>query len=50
MSEPIPEPTDDTVPDGTQLPDETGEEFDETGDAGVADTGDEPWYSVGDDE
>lgn len=50
MTEQNLEPTDDTVADGTQLPDETGEEFDETGDAGVADAGDEPWYSVDDDE
>lgn len=50
MSESIPEPTDDTVADGTQLPDETGEDIVEEGDAGVNDTGDEPWYSVGDDE
>lgn len=50
MTEPINEPTDDSVPDGTQLPIEGSE--DEAGqeqDAGVADTGDEPWYQEGDD-
>ena len=52
MTEPIPdlEPTDDTVPDGTQLPVEGSE--DEPGqeqDAGVADTGAEPWYDDEDD-
>lgn len=46
----VPEPTGDDVPDGTQLPDDTGAEIVEEGDAGVNDTGDEPWYSVADDE
>lgn len=39
----VPEPTDDSIPDGTQLP--TDDDLpDEEGDAGVNDTGDEPWY------
>ena len=43
MSEPIPEPTDDTVEDGTRLP--TSKEMpDEEGDAGVDDDGTEEWY------
>jgi hypothetical protein len=48
MSEPEFVATDDTVPDGTQLP-LGGEEIVEEGDAGVNDTGDEPWYQEGDD-
>jgi hypothetical protein len=44
MSEPVNEPTDDDVADGTQLPDDAAAELDEEGDAGVNDTGDEPWY------
>jgi hypothetical protein len=43
MSEPVPEPTDDSIADGTQLPVD-GEMPNEEGDAGVNDTGDEPWY------
>ena len=42
-TEPIEDPTDDTVPDGTQLP--TDDEMpDEEGDAGVDDDGTEEWY------
>lgn len=55
MSENTPEPeivtvvTDDSIPDGTQLPDNDGsEKVVEEGDAGVNDTGDEPWYEEGD--
>lgn len=47
-TEPI-EPTDDTVPDGTQVPVGGDEEKGQDQDAGVADTGDEPWYQEGDD-
>lgn len=43
MSEPIPEPTDDTVEDGTRLP-TSNEMPDEEGDAGVDDDGTEEWY------
>jgi hypothetical protein len=44
-------PTDDSVPDGTQLPeDDVAVAVPEEGDAGVPDTGDEPWYSVADDD
>lgn len=51
MTEQVPEPTGDEIPDGTQLPqygadsrvaDEVAEA--EQGDAGVNDTGSEPWY------
>lgn len=46
MTEQVPEPTGDEIPDGTQLPtDPAGPE--ETGDAGVNDTGNEPWYDTG---
>jgi len=48
MSEPNLEPTDDDVADGTQLPDDATELVEE-GDAGVTDTGDEPWYGDTDD-
>jgi hypothetical protein len=50
-TEPMEELTDDSVPDGTQMPVE-GSEEEEPGqeqDAGVDDTGDEPWYQEGDD-
>jgi len=47
MSEPSLEPTDDTVPDGTQLPDPDADDRDEEGDAGVNDTGEEEWYEEG---
>ena len=51
MSEPVNEPTDDTVADGTQLPDDDAAELVEEGDAGVSDTGAEPWYAEdGDDD
>lgn len=45
MTEQAPEPTDDSVPDGTQLP--TPGVYDmspEEGDAGVDDDGTEEWY------
>ena len=44
MSEPVNEPTDDTVPDGTQLPDPDAPDIAEEGDAGVDDDGTEEWY------
>jgi hypothetical protein len=51
VSEPVNEPTDDTVADGTQLPADNPDELLEEGDAGVDDTGDEPWYAEdGDDD
>lgn len=48
MSEAVPEATDDSVPDGTQLPDLEAGELAEEGDAGVNDTGEEEWYGEGD--
>ena len=48
MSEPINEPTDDSVPDGTQLPAGGDEEFGQDQDAGVVDDGTEEWYQEGD--
>lgn len=51
MSETVPEPTGDEVPDGTQLP--LGEEEDEPNqdkDAGVSDTGAESWYGTDEDD
>lgn len=48
MTEQNLEPTDDTVADGTQLPGGYVDEVIEEGDAGVADTGDEPWYEADD--
>lgn len=48
MTEQVNEPTDDTVADGTQLPDDNAAELVEEGDAGVADTGAEPWYDEDD--
>lgn len=51
MTNAAPEPTDDNVPDGTQLPRRGLENTQaEEGDAGVNDTGDEPWYSVSDND
>lgn len=45
MTEPVAEdPTDDSVADGTQLPNDQAVEVVEEGDAGVNDTGAEPWY------
>lgn len=48
MTEQNLEPTDDTVADGTQLPDANVDEVIEEGDAGVSDTGAEPWYEADD--
>ncbi|HEY9415888.1 MAG TPA: hypothetical protein VIQ30_14085 [Pseudonocardia sp.] len=48
MTEPVAEPTDDTVADGTQLP-TTDDLPDEEGDAGVNDNGTEEWYEEGED-
>ena len=39
MTEPVNEPTEDSVADGTQLPDEDDTELVEEGDAGVAAAG-----------
>jgi hypothetical protein len=45
-----PEPTDDNIPDGTQIPSEDGdEEGNQDQDAGVNDTGEESWYQAGED-
>lgn len=44
MTYPAPEPTPDEVPDGTQLIVDSDDFPIEEGDAGVNDTGDEPWY------
>lgn len=44
---PIEEPTDDTVPDGTQIPTED-DLPDEEGDAGIDDDGTEEWYGTDD--
>lgn len=56
MSESINEPTDDSVADGTQIPEyhdivaESGEWGElEQGDAGVNDDGTEEWYDEGED-
>lgn len=40
--------TDDSTPDGTQPVGEIDATLVEEGDAGVNDTGDEPWYQDGD--
>ena len=48
MSEPTQEPTDDTVPDGTQLPVGGDNETGQDQDAGVDDDGTEIWYGEGD--
>lgn len=54
MSENAPEPeivtvvTDDSVPDGTQSPNDDTFHVIEEGDAGINDTGNEPWYEGGD--
>lgn len=50
MTEQNLEPTDDSVADGTQLPDDDADEVLEEGDAGVADTGAEPWYDEDSDD
>lgn len=39
--------TDDSIPDGTQPEGEIDATLIEEGDAGVNDTGDEPWYQEG---
>lgn len=50
MSEPTFEPTDDSVPDGTQLPHPGADPgFVEEGDADVNDDGTEEWYGESDD-
>lgn len=48
MTEQYPEPTDDSVPDGTQLPIGGDDDEGQDQDAGVADDGTEEWYEEGD--